>query len=222
MVQGNRFDLQQVWELLEEQPGFTAEAAKPPICLFHSWREKLGLDIRLPEDLRGLSDKELALEAAKCPVGPNELARVLRLGVKKPARSAPAAVELPPAAASARRSRPLVLATAGVVAAACFLFAGHRLRQGCAGPAWQTISTRDFTELPVASARRIGSEVGVRLPDEQWLEVAEDARRRQLETTLRQLESRDVTALFVEAPDGRVVATAQFFGEPQKIRVRFR
>ncbi|HUH01127.1 MAG TPA: hypothetical protein VML75_03970 [Kofleriaceae bacterium] len=73
MVSNGVFDMALLWELLEEQPGFDADQAVPPLCLFKSWEARMGLSVQLPPQLEELSDKERALRASECRIQPAEL-----------------------------------------------------------------------------------------------------------------------------------------------------
>ncbi len=226
LVSSGSFDLQQVWELLEEQPGFDPLAVTPPLCLFKSWEDKLGVAITLPDSLAGLAPKIVALEAAKCRVAPSELQAVLRR--KRGARpTRPPVRELSSPAKSgsgkwaALRASPIALGGAAVVALACFLFVGLTLHKACAGPDWKGMSTADFTEIPVATARRLGAQVELHLSDPNWMQLPAETRKQQLEQALRRLEAKDIDSLYIQSADGQVIATALFYDQKQKIRVNF-
>lgn len=225
IVEDGALDLQQVWELLEEQPGFSPEIATPPLCLFKTWEDKLGLKVTLPDSLADRSDKDLLLQATECPVGPHQLQQILSKGRPKSRTSAPAR-DIPADSAQADAAppahRPLILAAAVFVTLASFVFAGYHLKEGCAGPQWHGISTADFAgELPIRDARRIGAEVGAELSDPAWIGLSDDIRRDQLETALQNLERHQVDMLFVTDDTGQVRASAQFLGDSRQIRVRF-
>ena len=72
------FDLQAIWELLEEQPGFDADAAVAPMCRFKTWQRHLNMEVRLPDALRNMSEGELATAAAECVVPTPDMQRLFR------------------------------------------------------------------------------------------------------------------------------------------------
>ncbi len=219
LVESGSFDLQQVWELLEQQPGFSAEAARAPMCRFTSWEEELGIRVTPPDALTTLDAKERALLANECRVPRAQLSRVLGGGAQSRA----------PAKAPARRSakrrplaRPQLMAVAAVLGLLGFVVAGYSIVRGCAGAHWDSISASQFAgEMPIADAVQLGSEVGATLTDKDWLSLPEQTRRTQLEAALRRLESRKVDVLFLRDSSGKVCASAQLYDDGRKIRTRF-
>jgi hypothetical protein len=79
MVSNGTLDMEVLWELIEEQPGFDRASAIPPLAQLHSWRDKLGLEVELPAAMEEMSDKELAIAAAGCKVPAAEVRLLFRL-----------------------------------------------------------------------------------------------------------------------------------------------
>ncbi len=167
MIEGNIFDMQQLWELLADQPGFDATAAEPPLCLLKNWESKLSLEFQLPEHLAEMSDRDRALRAAQCRVPTAESKRVLRVTAPPPVASRArrdslgrgARSTLPPPGKP--RQRPAWQGwLAGIVAAATMTFVGITLYGHCQGANghWDQAQVT-LTDLPTRSVRRMGSQV---------------------------------------------------------------
>jgi len=214
IVRDGIFDLQPVWELLEGQPGFEAEAVTAPLCVFKSWEDKLGLEVRLPAALAGRSDKEVALAAASCRVPPAEVKRLF------PQREEPARPKADPAAASrsgtrrARKQRPRWMgAVAGVVATLAFAYVGLVLYQDCHPGAaqWQMASGAEVAKyLPGAGkAQQLGNQLQVTMNDAGWFRGSEDDRRQQLRDAFNAVTDHGVRVLIVRDGGGTARATVQ-------------
>ena len=65
MFSGSEFDLQPLWDLLSEQPGFVANDAIPPICVFKSWGPRLFINVLLPKDVSNLEPVECNQRAGR-------------------------------------------------------------------------------------------------------------------------------------------------------------
>src|SRR5262249_12250704 len=77
------------------------------------------------------------------------------------------------------------------------------------------------SDIPLRSAERWGGEVRGVLADSTWMKLPETKRREQLERALRRLADRQVGVLVLEDDAKRPRATAQLFGRPPKLFVRF-
>ena len=73
LIAGGTFNLQPVWELFEDQPGFDPSHAAAPLCRFKSWERQLGMDVTLPNKLLDLDEVEQARQASNCDVPTVEL-----------------------------------------------------------------------------------------------------------------------------------------------------
>lgn len=73
LMEGRTFRIDKLWSLLEEQPGFSADLALPPLCRFMSWQSILELQPKLPPALETLSLQEREDSAANCPVTEEQL-----------------------------------------------------------------------------------------------------------------------------------------------------
>ena len=78
LVKGGSFDLEPVWQLLAEQPGFSPDAVMPPLARFKSWQPRLGLTVSLPAAMADLSEGRLAELAGEVQVRAADQARVWR------------------------------------------------------------------------------------------------------------------------------------------------
>ncbi len=73
----NWFDLEPVWQLLSQQPGFDPAHVRPALCRFKSWEKELALEVRMPAEMAELSEQQRSELAAQVHVPAPERARVL-------------------------------------------------------------------------------------------------------------------------------------------------
>jgi hypothetical protein len=235
MLSGSTFDLAQLWELLQTQPGFTADAATPPMCVFKSWESRLGIEVKLPAELAGLSASERTGQASVCRVPTQELRRVLkdpepaqpgsggsRSATRKQAQ-APGGARSTGALAgriSPERRRILMIA-AGVITLVCFVFVGLTIWRALSTDAkWQDLPAGGIAgTLPVSEPARLGDEVGTTLTDPDWMALSRGEREEQLRVALESLRPKGVRVLFVRH-DGDLRAAAEV-GRDGTIRYRF-
>ena len=231
LVSDGVINLQPLWELLEQQPGFDAEKAKPPICIFKSWQRRLTIEVKLPDSLQGLTQQQEMDAAAACPVPRPELNAVFRgisglsaAGVPvSPGRADPPKDQR--IAKDETPKRPMVAAVAGVVGAICLAFAGFTLYRTCDTPTgkWKAIAPVAISsDIPIASADRLGKQVRVTLSDDKWLALPKDDRRVHLETALRKLDAREIESLVILDRAGKARADARFLGRTGTLKVTFR
>ncbi len=235
MAEGS-FDLQQLWELFQDQPGFDPEAAAAPLCRFKTWERQLGISVTLPESLRQLDAGEVQQRAADCKVPRPELQKLLR----GPAPPAGAAASRKPArgeakkgakAASGGKKRPrrssrarITQLVAGLVILVTFGFAGLTTYRSCdTSPKYKSIAASEFAgSLPITEAKRIGAQMEATLTDPNWLQESRETREKQLGDSLRKLESKGITVLYLRDRGGKVRAVAQFYDNRNKLRFEFR
>ena len=72
-LDGTTFHCQALWNLMAEQPGFDADKAIPPFCLFKSWESKLNLDVLLPAELGPMSHMDRSRRAGEIKVPEKQL-----------------------------------------------------------------------------------------------------------------------------------------------------
>jgi hypothetical protein len=225
IVKGDTIDLQPVWDLLKDQPGFREEAALPPFSLLKSWEEGLKGTVQLPREMGSLSAAELMVNAARCqvpksqrqaaldPEGSRQRARELVESVSEPRR--------PDRKKNAPVRRPALEAILGVVAVAGLVFGGYTLAGFFGGPSTSSISVDEIGgEMPLASAKRLGNEVDLVISDPAWFDSDEGQRRASLSAALEGLSSRDIDVLVVRDKGGVVRASAQWIGDERELRVR--
>ncbi len=221
-------DLTSLWELLEEQPGFTPEMALPPICLFKSWEDKLGLEVTLPPAASALSAKECALASAQCKVPNAELRKVFddpaTAGSSPDAKKRTARTRRRPVARDADdRKRQLIVIGAAAVALACFVFVGMHIYGSIAGGGhWTSTPPAQITGMEVSKAERFGDQLGVVASTPSWHTQPRQAKENQLRTALSDLQKRGVRVLFVRDQAGQVRATAQLSGKTGQMSFTFR
>ena len=215
IVRDNAFDLQPVWELLEGQPGFEPEAVTAPLAMFKSWEDRLGLQVKLPAAMAGLSDKELALAVNQGRVPPAELKALFpdkqevarRVEPRKPAGGDEAGKARAP-----RKRRPRWLGVvAGVIGALTLGYASFTLYRACnpAPAQWEaaTVDVKKF--LPgAANVERLGSQLSLRMPP-AWLARPEEERRVALRDALTSMVDGGVKVLIIRDSSGAIRATAQ-------------
>ena len=240
----NWFDLEPVWQLLSQQPGFDATQVGPALCRFKSWERDLALDVRMPTEMAQLSEQERSDLAAQVHVPPVARARVLR-GEQVPAedpvvaavdeaeltpRDTVKAHKLPPRSPSLSSVPPTVKTralrrltdgqrrtlevVAAVLALLGFALAGVQLQRGCHAPQWESVAVRFSGEIPLEAARRQGPEVSGALRDPRWLSLAPAVRTGHMKAALEALP-RDVQVFFVRDGGGQVRAIARWYGQRQ-------
>ncbi|HWM85823.1 MAG TPA: hypothetical protein VNO33_08290 [Kofleriaceae bacterium] len=240
LQKGGEFDLEPVWQLLAQQPGFDPTHVRPPLCRFKSWESQLGLVVLLPAEMAGLSELERNELAGHVHVPAHERQRVLQgqqvqsddpvaaaAAREEEARPPPRAevpVPIPTTARTPRLRRlnpaqrraleigALVLALFG------FALAGIQLQRGCASHQWDEMATRFAGDIPLASAQRQGPEVSGDLRDARWLSQPPGVRTAHMKAALEALPH-DVQVFFVRDREGQVRAVARWFGTPRQISV---
>jgi hypothetical protein len=218
LIAGGSFDLQAVWELLEEQPSFDASAVGPPMCVFKSWEDRIGLlpPGKLARVLAEVADAErTAARDAERRAHAREAAEA--------GHSAAPSVARGRFGAWVERHRGTVLALASLVGVSGLGVAGVSALRGCRSSGHWSAARIDLGELPATDARRLGSQVGARLTDPRWLELPREQREAQLVAALNRLKGDDVSVLFLTDDSGAVRATVQRQGGRQpRVEVRFR
>jgi len=221
-------DLEPVWEILEEQPGFDAETVTPALCLFKTFESRLDLEVKMPAALADLSHGQISMRASEVKLPAVEIKNALRVEdsprSKRP--SVPPSTTREKPSSSARASTRLpgwVTPLAMVIALATFGYAGFSLYQGCSGPKahWKAVSSDALATLPVKNARRFGDQVDATLSDESWLSKDEAARKADLATALTKLRASGVRVLAVRDGHGNVRATVQFSPKTKQIGFSF-
>jgi hypothetical protein len=213
IVRDGTFDLQPVWELLEGQPGFEADAVTAPLCVFKSWEDKLGLAVKMPEALAGLSDKEMALHGTQCRVPPAELKSLFQVHEEPAGKSQKQPAQKPEAGKKVKKPKPRWLGyVAGGIAALTLGYASFALYRGCnpGPPQWEEVGYGEVKKfLPGASkAERLGNQLIVTV-DAQWFTRPEEERRPQLRDALASVADGGVKVLSARDPAGVIRATAQ-------------
>lgn len=239
------FDLEPVWQLLCNQPGFDPEDVCPPLCRFKAWEKELRLEVRLPAAMAGLSDAARAELAAQVQVPAILRTRVLK-GARVPSddpdvaaadaiaqseeRTRPGVARVPysvPPTIRTRRLRRLSRAqrraleiAAAVLALFGFGLAGIQLKHGCRTEEWESTPIRFAGDIPLDGAKRQGPEVSGALRDSRWLALPASVRTAHMKAALEGLP-RDVQVFFVRDGQGQIRAVARWFGQTRQIAVTF-
>jgi len=249
LVQGDRFDLGPVWELLASQPKFDADELMPAFALVKSWEQKLGKTVVLPPAMQELGDRQLADMAASIHVPASELASIMRgrkvetdhlaiipeveperrdtprmRKVKRPASAPgePRAATEPPRPRLTQKQRRAVIVGAGAVAVLGFAIAGLFMLKSCQTRTWDAVPLEFAGEIPLARAERSGPEVSATLQSRAWLALPAARRKDQLASALRALPP-TVDVLIVRDQGGVIRATARWYGKrPRQIAVTLR
>lgn len=229
LVADGKLHLEGVWSLLESQPGFDAELVKPPLCRFKLWEDDLGIDVVLPRAMTQLDHLELRSCADRCRVSDLELDRILGRGrytdqerAARVARLTAADAQVSePQPVEPKRSRPLLLAIAAVVALGSFAVTGFFLYQAFSRPAPDKIPVTFAPEIPLASAERAGLDVGATLSTDSWMARPEDERRASLTAAIGRLKGDSVKTLYIRDTRGKVRALVQPYDRGTKVRIQF-
>jgi len=225
-------DLQVLWDLLAEEPGFDPAAADAPMCTLKGWSEQLGVDVRLPDHLRDLSDRAVALKTTECTVPAQEVRRVFDRHTRRAPPRVSVGLEFldggdAPLSETSRpvtwRDHPAVAWISGGLAVLALAFVAVTFARECRSAGWTSFDPVPFAAgIPLRGAEQLGDQVGAVLADPTWLSRPEPERRDQMETALRGLAARNVSVFFVKDDTGRVRATAQWYEDRRRIRVAFR
>jgi hypothetical protein len=212
MVREGVFDLNQVWELIADQPGFSADAAKPPFCRVKAWERELGLRMELPRALTDLKLEDQMALARDCDVGSAELDRVLKREERRAGRlQEPDKGKASPSLEELRAElgrKPGVLAAALTVTVLTIGFVVYfGYGEWVGGASFEAVPVR-FGDIPTGPARRRGNELGATLTDKAWMELPETERKAQMEGVLRSVEATGVRAIFLQDERGTLRATA--------------
>jgi hypothetical protein len=232
MLRGSNLELEPLWSLLKEQPGFDAELAKPPVARLKLLEPRINLTIVVPSEMAAMTEIELIALAQSCDVSAAEIDKigrendpVLKAQTEQARRDAAAAAEEAKERESKRARAPSSLVLiAAVVVVAGLGFAGWQIYQGLTGPKPKFDAFKmESPGLPVGAAKRRGAEALITLSDDSWIRKPKPEREQVLEEALTKAASEGIEVLIVTAKDGRVVGTAQFgkVDGQRKVRVRF-
>lgn len=225
LVTDGELNLQVVWDLLEDQPGFDSAKALAPFCLLKTWEKDLNIKVLVPKALADRTATEMLAEASHCPV-PKALKRkaVNPEGAREQARATIEALDDgPPVKQSAGEStrKPALEAALGLVAILGLAYGGYSFYGTMAGAQFKTVQTTDLgSDLPIKEAKQLGQELGVLIEDSAWYALPEKARKASLATTLQGLKSRNITSMIVKDASGSLRASVQWVGDPPAVVVR--
>lgn len=240
LVVGDELVLQPLWDLLADQPGFSAEAVAPAFCRVESWNERLGLSaVTLPAALADMPEAERRAACDRCIVPAAELEAILRGEADTPPPAAPQAAPKPVKKASTTRltideprtgqtkkakpRRPGLEIAAAAVALVAFGFAGVTAYRACSdAPALQEVEIALPDQLPVSHPKRLGGELRATLDDPAWLRRPDDERREAMASALRSVRGEGIDVLVIVDEDGDEVASAQWRGDAPAPAVRLR
>jgi hypothetical protein len=225
-------DVETVWELLEGQPDFNADAAVAPFCFLKSLEPRLQIIIRLPKKLANLTETEIIKYAGQCRPTRENVDRVIERAALKESAPRPKAKydqttplfrPLPSLQEDLTLKKKILAGVSAVVVLASVIIVGYTLFSEMASePKYTRIDTALFAgEIPLRSAEKWGGEVHASLSDANWLRQPEDKKRKQIETALQRLGDQQLSVLIIEDDAKKARAVGQVFGKPPKVYVRF-
>ncbi len=218
-------DLQAVWDLLEAQPGWDPNAALGPLSFVKSLEHRLQVKVKLPAAMGKLSESEIVRYAATTRPKRDDIERAIRGDPPEKKRFMEATAPLPQLnqTSDLPRWKKILFRAAIAVTVLAVGFLAYAVYDEVRGPAKATtFAVSDVgPEIPLKSAERWGGEVHAVLADASWMKLPEPKRREQLERALRRLSDHEVSVLVLEDDAKRVRASAQLFGKPPKLFVKF-
>ena len=213
IMHGHVFRSQPLYNLLAEQPGFDADMAAPPFCLFKAWESKLGIEVVLPDELAALTHGDRSRRAAEVRVPEKELALVfdpkLAADLKRAQEEKRAALathmtveedtdELPPA-------KKAMFGGAILISLVSLAFVAFTLYMFLRPVPVQTVDPASIG-LPLTDTVRLGNQIGGTLADPNWLSLSREEREVELKAAL---ERAGADVLFIKDGPGRVYVTVQ-------------
>ncbi len=224
LVSKGTLHLQVLWDLLENQPGFSEEAARPPFSVLQTWERKLGLVIKPPSPLAKCTSAEFVAQASLCPVPKEKQARVFGRADNK-ATLAPLTVHGRPRntqpVSSPSTRKPVLEALLGVIAVAGLAYGTFALYGFLAVPGFEQVATADIpSDMPITKAKQLGTEINLLIEDEEWYRHSPQERQEDLKAALVHLQSKNIDSLIVQDRDGVVRASAQWNGSADDVVIR--
>ncbi len=217
-------DLQAVWDLLEAQPGWEPAAALGPLCFVKGLESRLQITVKLPAAMARLSEAEIAKHGAACRPKGEDVDRAIS-GARPERRRRldnTAPLPMPRDGVMPQWKKALGIGAAIVTLASLAFLAHVIIGEIAGGPKFTGIDAAEFAgDIPLRSAEKWGNEVHALLVDPSWLKQPEAKRREQLERALQRLADRQLSVLVIEDENKRTRVTAQMFGRPPRVFVRF-
>jgi hypothetical protein len=229
LVHDGHVDLQAAWRILAELPGFDPTAARGPFVVLESWQPQLGAPVIMPAELAQLSERDRALARTECAPPAGEVRRAFETAEERAARqaalaeaTAPAAVEIGEIAPTWKTRAEVAYAAIGVLVVALGAIGFTLYRYLNVSPDWTGIEATSFASgIPLKDAQVFGTQVGATLSDDAWLALDKDQRAAQLEEAFRRVPLDDATVLFVNDSRGKMRGSAQWYGTPPQVRIRW-
>ena len=229
MTQDGDLNLEPLWSLLCDQPGFDQAAATPAVSKLKSFESQLGMAVRLPEAMAGLDDATIqewastvdipahlvqaALKGSEPAGKPRTTARskkvtdLIEAAVETESKPDPKSKKRGPRLADRLRGWEIPLAIVGVLGLGVAGYSFHGF--ACSQAQFRAVNV-DFGEIPVKQIQQLGDQIGAVLADEAWLALPKDTRKEQLAQVLSSLAGDSVRAVFVMSPKREVYALARY------------
>ena len=214
MASDGVLELQPLWDLFAEQPGFDPEPALDAMCKVKSWEAWFRLKIRRPEAVKQLTLEEQNKRAKSVDVSDAELDKALGLHTETEAQAKPKAAGRP---AIGGRQR-LILIAGAVIALATFTVSGVFLYRNLGGPNFASVDgSKVAGDIPVTNVRKLGRQVNATLTDNAWLKLPIATRTAHLEEAFARLDETDGLLIL----DGKKVLRASITAAGSNTQVRF-
>jgi hypothetical protein len=224
LVKDGTLHLQVIWDLLEDQPGFEQEDAEPAFCVLKEWEDDLKLSVEMPRAIADFGSSQVVASASHCPIPQRLKDRAIRPDEAE-AKAKATLAEFDsgniPSKDQVSTRRPALEALLALIALAGLGFGGYTLMDYFKGPNIKTVSAGSITtEIPIASAKRLGGDLSLVVTDAKWFGLSVADRKNMLKATLRNARPLDIDAVLVMDASNKLRASAQWMGEPPKIVVR--
>jgi hypothetical protein len=213
------FRLEMVWKVLCQQPGLSAEHAAPPLLVFKSFEDALGVQVCLPDALSAIPRADQAKLREQLTITKNDFAQAIeelralaaaesqREDVSKAVRAAtdsaaPAPVAAPKAASPGRKR--LAAALAVVAAAALSGSLWFALRDTSNG-----VDLSDVAPiLQLAEGKQVDATMSARITDARWETLGADEQKRIAAQLFEREQKKGVRSLLLTDGQGHVRVTA--------------
>ncbi|HKA86403.1 MAG TPA: hypothetical protein VKE22_02020 [Haliangiales bacterium] len=224
-VLDNALDLGPVWELLSGQPDFRPEPATAAILFVKSLEGRLGIALKLPDELAELSEVDVVRAAEK--VRPKRAA-VDKILAARTVEEVPTSGAMPPrpkgepgplwAPSPPRKPRfriprrAILVGAAVVVVASAAWMTIYLMTNTARTPQFQSIDLGFASGIPLKDAGIWSAEVHATLGDAGWLARPAEEKKAALASAVARLHARhpEVRALVVKDGAHGVRATAQW------------
>ncbi|HZS35997.1 MAG TPA: hypothetical protein VFF06_04185 [Polyangia bacterium] len=236
------FRLEPVWKILCQQPGLSAQAVAPPMFVFKSHEEQLGVAVRLPQALAAVPRAEQVKLRDALGIKSEEFAQYLRElaalatseqakrgDANKPARAEPskpapeprrdqyALPKTGPMKKASPRSRGLIAALLGAAAIAAIGFALYSSLSSSAA-AFDTADVASILQLE--RGLRKGEGITAHIRDPRWEALGKDEQKRLAGEVFERELQKGIKVMTLQDGAGRVRVIASDVPGNRQVIVR--